>query len=136
MNIAKAIMTIYPDADPFVDFRVQDDGDEKGPYIAAWNLSVPQPNKSELNKAWEAYLTAESAKPPMPPPVTEQVRIIDERTTGMQEIDQFTLEQLNSNEERTAGMQEIDEYTLELVFQMRTEIDELRAEIAALKGGA
>ncbi|MNV83112.1 XkdW protein [compost metagenome] len=37
---------------------------ERGPYIAAWNLDVPQPTEVELEAAWEAYLEAESNKPP------------------------------------------------------------------------
>ncbi len=37
---------------------------ERGPYIAAWNLDVPQPTEVELEAAWEAYLEAEANKPP------------------------------------------------------------------------
>lgn len=37
---------------------------ERGPYIAAWNLDVPQPTEEELEAAWEAYLEAEANKPP------------------------------------------------------------------------
>lgn len=37
---------------------------ERGPYIAAWNLDVPQPTEEELVAAWEAYLEAEANKPP------------------------------------------------------------------------
>lgn len=38
--------------------------EEKGPYIAAWNLDAPQPTEAELEAAWEAYLVAEANKPP------------------------------------------------------------------------
>ncbi|MNO34234.1 XkdW protein [compost metagenome] len=115
MNIALAIMYLYPDADPLRDFVVQDNGPEpelrdgakekgrvryeikppeedeepvegihyrygidynlltegedydlveRGPYIAAWNLPVPQPTGEELEAAWAAYLEAEANKPP------------------------------------------------------------------------
>ncbi|AIQ38029.1 MULTISPECIES: XkdW family protein [Paenibacillus] len=115
MNIALAIMYLYPYANPFRDFVVQDNGAEpvlhegaeekgrvryeikppgegeeplegvhycygidynllvegehydlveRGPYIAAWNLDVPQPTEVELEAAWEAYLEAEAKKPP------------------------------------------------------------------------
>jgi hypothetical protein len=37
---------------------------ERGPYIAAWNLDVPQPKEEELEVAWQAYLEAEAKKPP------------------------------------------------------------------------
>ncbi|MGE7615585.1 XkdW family protein [Paenibacillus sp. NPDC101420] len=38
--------------------------EERGPYIAAWNLDSPQPTEVELEAAWEAYLEAEANKPP------------------------------------------------------------------------
>jgi hypothetical protein len=38
--------------------------EERGPYIAAWNLDAPQPTEAELEAAWEAYLEAEANKPP------------------------------------------------------------------------
>ncbi|MFD2613528.1 XkdW family protein [Paenibacillus gansuensis] len=134
MILSKVILYLYPNAKPVKDFVIQDDGE--GEYIALWDLNHPKPTKAEQQAAWEAYLSEEAMKPPTPPPIDEQLRIIDERTTGMQDIDQFTLEQLGTNEERTVGMQEIDEYTLELVFQMQATIEELRAEVAVLKGGA
>jgi hypothetical protein len=37
---------------------------ERGQYIAAWNLSDPQPTEKELQTAWAAYLEAEANKPP------------------------------------------------------------------------
>ncbi|MEK3967135.1 MULTISPECIES: XkdW family protein [Paenibacillus] len=43
-----------------VDYEIE----ERGPYIAAWNLDVPQPTEEELEAAWEAYLEAEANKPP------------------------------------------------------------------------
>lgn len=115
MNLSLAIKYLYPDADYFRDYIVQDNGPEpvvregaeerglfryeirlpedgeepiegvhyhygidynlltegvdydiieRGPYIAAWNLDVPQPTQEELEAAWEAYLEAEANKPP------------------------------------------------------------------------
>ncbi|WP_019908299.1 XkdW family protein [Paenibacillus sp. HW567] len=60
MNISLAIIFLFPKADPILDFEVWDNGD--GPYIAVWNLEVPQPTEAELQAAWEAYLEAESNK--------------------------------------------------------------------------
>ncbi|QQZ64021.1 phage portal protein [Paenibacillus sonchi] len=64
MNPALAILYMYPSADPTKDFMVQDDGDGKGPYIAAWNLDKPKPTEAELQAAWKAYQEAEANKPP------------------------------------------------------------------------
>lgn len=38
--------------------------------------------------------------------------------------------------DRTKGMQEIDDFTLELVYQLQAEVQQLREEINTLKGGA
>ncbi len=65
MNIAQAIMHIYPTASPLYDFSVQDNSDGNGPYIAQWNLPEPQPTESELLAAWDAYQEAEANKPPV-----------------------------------------------------------------------
>lgn len=66
----------------------------------------------------------------------DELTALDERTLGMQEIDFYTLDKLNLTDERTEGMQDIDTYTLDLVFQQQAEIDNLKAEIQLLKGGA
>ncbi|MDH6372547.1 hypothetical protein M2444_004360 [Paenibacillus sp. PastF-3] len=47
---------------------------ERGPYIAAWNLDVPQPTEAELEAAWQAHLEAEAKKPPELSEV-EQLRV-------------------------------------------------------------
>lgn len=52
MNIALAILHIYPDMDPLQSFRVQDEGG--GSYIAIWNDPRPQPTTAELDAAWAA----------------------------------------------------------------------------------
>lgn len=69
MNKAQAVMYLFPGADPLKDFEVWDDGD--GQYIAKWDIKdaegnpIPQPTVAELTTAWEAYLAAEAAKPPI-----------------------------------------------------------------------
>lgn len=73
MNIALSIIHLYPTANPMTDFRVQDDSDGNGPYIALWNLSEPQPTETELLTAWGAYQEAEANKPPVLSEI-EQVR--------------------------------------------------------------
>lgn len=65
MNIAQAIMHLFPQANLLQDFLVQDDSDGKGPYIAQWNLDAAQPTEEELQAAWEAYQAAEASKPPV-----------------------------------------------------------------------
>jgi hypothetical protein len=61
MNKVQAILHLYPNAIPGVDFIVQDDSDGRGAYIAMWNLkdaqgnNIPQPSEEELQAAWEAY---------------------------------------------------------------------------------
>ncbi|OAS17153.1 XkdW family protein [Paenibacillus oryzisoli] len=54
MNIAQAIMHLYPQSIPMTDFIVQDDSDGNGPYIAQWNLEDPQPTLDDLQSAWNA----------------------------------------------------------------------------------
>lgn len=70
MNISQAIMQLYPNAVPNVDFIVQDDSNGNGPYITQWNVKgadgndVPQPTEEELQAAWDAYAlsAAQAAK--------------------------------------------------------------------------
>ncbi len=53
MNLAIAIMQLFPTADFWTDIIIRDDGD--GAYIAEWNLPEPQPIKAELMAAWQLY---------------------------------------------------------------------------------
>ncbi|MEC0231277.1 XkdW family protein [Paenibacillus alba] len=53
MNIALAIMHLFPKANPMMDFIVQDDSDGNGAYIAQWNLEKPKPTEAELKAAWD-----------------------------------------------------------------------------------
>ncbi|ASA24307.1 XkdW family protein [Paenibacillus donghaensis] len=61
-----------------IDYNLLTEGEdydlvERGPYIAAWNLDVPQPTEEELQAAWEAYQEEEANKPPQLTEI-EQVR--------------------------------------------------------------
>ncbi|MGG1556230.1 XkdW family protein [Paenibacillus ferrarius] len=51
MNIALAIMHLFPQAVPLVDFVVQDDSNGNGPYLAVWNLPNDPPTDEELQAA-------------------------------------------------------------------------------------
>lgn len=54
MNLPQTIISLFPHAQPFTDFIIQDDSDGNGPYIAQWNLEEPQPTEEELQAAWQA----------------------------------------------------------------------------------
>lgn len=60
---------------------------------------------------------------------------LDERTKGMQDVDNYTLGHAFMLDDRTGGMQDIDNYTLDLVFQLMARIDVLEQEVQTLKGG-
>jgi hypothetical protein len=64
-----------------------------------------------------------------------EILILDERAKGMQEIDEFTLNQTFLIDDRTEGMKEIDEFTLGIVFELLARIEVLEQEIQNLKGG-
>jgi hypothetical protein len=57
MNIAPAIIHLFPQANPMMDFVVRDDSDGNGAYIAQWNLEEPEPTEEELQAAWESLNT-------------------------------------------------------------------------------
>jgi hypothetical protein len=50
-----------------VDYDIVD----RGPYIAEWNLPVPQPTEAELQAAWEEL----QALPPEPEPLTLEQQV-------------------------------------------------------------
>ena len=52
MNIAQVLEYLFPDANPLLDYIVQDDGE--GQFIAQWNLPDTQPTQAELEAAWDA----------------------------------------------------------------------------------
>jgi hypothetical protein len=64
-----------------------------------------------------------------------EILILDERAKGMQEIDEFTLNQTFLIDDRTEGMKEIDEFTLGIVFELMARIEVLEQEVQTLKGG-
>jgi hypothetical protein len=75
MDKVKAILYLYPDANPLMDFIIQDDSDGNGPYIAQWNVKdadgndVTEPTDEELTAAWDEL----QALPPVPQkPTLEQ----------------------------------------------------------------
>lgn len=45
--LSDAIFVLFPNADPLIDYLIQDDG--KGQYIKSWNLTDPQPTVEALN---------------------------------------------------------------------------------------
>ena len=77
MNIAQAIMHLYPDSKPLIDFIVQDDSDGNGPYIASWNLSDEQPTPAQLEQAYAEFLAL-----PIPIPEPSEVDML-----GMQMVE-------------------------------------------------
>src|SRR5206468_3823171 len=58
MELARAIMQMYPNAEPMVDFTVRNDSNGLGDYIETWNILDPQPTQEQLNTAWFQYLQA------------------------------------------------------------------------------
>lgn len=74
--------------------------------------------------------------------LSDSVDTINVRTQGMQDIDDFTLQQVMTADERTLGLQDIDDYSLGLIFDMQALIDaqaqkitELENRIITLEGG-
>lgn len=53
MELALAILHLYPEADPHRDFIVQNDNDGNGDYVAQWNLDVDKPTEQQLSAAWD-----------------------------------------------------------------------------------
>ncbi|MBW5447437.1 hypothetical protein GE107_15370 [Cohnella sp. CFH 77786] len=82
-------------------------------------------------------------------PIEIRADQLDVRTLGMQDVQDFTLQQITTIEERTQGMKGIDDYTLELVLvlqetvnsqvatieQQAAAIADLTARITTLEGG-
>ena len=54
-QVGSALLKMYPDAVPNIDYRVQDDGDGKGPHIVEWNLAEPEPDDAALKAGEAAY---------------------------------------------------------------------------------
>lgn len=122
----------------------------------------PQPpDPIDLASFWvegltQAELDEIANRPPYIDPVTQKlsqleadkapqlaVDALDDRTLGMQDIDDYTLGMTLTLEDRTQGMKDIDDYTLDLCFQqqelieaLQTQIAAMEARLQALEGGA
>ncbi len=53
MTIANALRYLFPNANPLIDYRIEDSGN--GSTITAWNLPDPQPSAAQLQAASDAY---------------------------------------------------------------------------------
>lgn len=62
INIGSALMTLFPDAEPAIDYTVVRDEDGKQ-QIVEWRLDAPIPTKEELREGYKKYLEAEAKKP-------------------------------------------------------------------------
>lgn len=60
MNFEKALIQIYPDIRPNIDFLIMDDGN--GPNIRHWKYNGPMPTEEQLQAAWSEI----EATPPQP----------------------------------------------------------------------
>jgi hypothetical protein len=57
IHYAAAILYLYPNAVPDVDFRIEDHSNDLGPQITLWNetaIGGPQPTEQELQDASDA----------------------------------------------------------------------------------
>ncbi|MEK5397444.1 XkdW family protein [Paenibacillus sp. FSL K6-2859] len=98
---------------------------ERGPYIAVWNLDVPQPTEAELQAAWKAYQEAEANKPPE---LTE-VELLQLALTD-------TYEQLlEAKQEAVSAQQDVTSAQVALTDLYELTLT-LKADVATLKGGA
>ncbi len=50
MNLARALIYLFPNTCMMKDILVRDDGE--GAYIDQWNISDPQPTQEQLDQAW------------------------------------------------------------------------------------
>lgn len=103
-----------------IDYNLLTEGEdydivERGPYIATWNLDVPQPTEAEMQAAWEAYLEEEANKPPQLTEI-EQVReqLAQARTALAEHSDRL---QAAQEEATTAQMALTELYEIVLTQQ-------------------
>lgn len=54
MNLETAIYLLFPEATPYIDFKLGFDGEKA--IISEWNMENPQPTDEELNTAWLDYV--------------------------------------------------------------------------------
>ncbi|AHD06430.1 phage-related protein [Paenibacillus larvae subsp. larvae DSM 25430] len=62
INIGSALMTLFPDAEPAIDYTVVRDEDGKQ-RIVEWHLDAPIPTKEELRERYKKYLEEQAKKP-------------------------------------------------------------------------
>ena len=62
------------------------------------------------------------------------VEVLEEKTTIMQEIDDFTLQLTSSVDQRTVDMQGIDDFALQMIMTLEQRMNELEARIQTLEG--
>lgn len=71
MIIEKAILKIYPDLNPFIDFVVSGNPETGETFISEWDESkYPKPTKEELEVAWKKI---DGENPPPTPPTVEDI---------------------------------------------------------------
>lgn len=137
MNMVKAILYIYPDADPWHDFRVKRElvDDEFVESIYIWNLPGPQPTEEELLAAWDAIKDL----PPEPVPPTEAERIAvletDSIHTMIAVTEAFEVQQAadgQREQETTTTMLALAE-AYEIILQQQDTIAALTARVEALE---
>lgn len=83
----------------------------------------------------QAELDAKVAEYKDRSPIRQDIANLDDRTIGMQGIDDYTLERTSVLDEKTVGMQDVDDFTLALVFELQAKVAELEEKIATLQGG-
>lgn len=63
MSFANAMATLFPQAEPNVDYVIRDDADGRGPYLdpANWRLAEPIPTRAQLDDAVAAWAVSQAA---------------------------------------------------------------------------
>ena len=63
-DLGSALAQLYPNADQFRDFRVEDKGDGEGPTLAHWDETKlsPQPTAEKIDKAAKEWQKGQSAR--------------------------------------------------------------------------
>ena len=64
------------------------------------------------------------------------IQVLEEKTTIMQEIDDFTLQMTSSVDQRTVDMQGIDDFALQQIFALEERIIQLEQRVQQLEGGS
>ncbi|MGG1598021.1 hypothetical protein [Paenibacillus naphthalenovorans] len=127
-----------------------EDSEETEKVILGYQVAVQVPEGLHLpkwdfeNEKWIEGLTPEEIEQrkntPQPVRVEDRVTVVEHtsqmlevRTQGMQDIDEYALQMQIIIDDRTQGMQEVDTYALDLIFDLQSQLDEARQEIAELR---